>query len=53
MLVASAPIFSEPERLSMEYTMYEEKDVLRVRAWGRDTPRMPAPRSSARSGASA
>jgi hypothetical protein len=31
----------------MEYTMYEDKDVLRVRAWGRDTPRMPAPACAA------
>jgi hypothetical protein len=31
----------------MEYTMYEEQAVLRVRAWGRDTPRMPAPACAA------
>jgi len=31
----------------MEYTMYEENAMLRVRAWGRDTPRMPAPACAA------
>ena len=27
----------------MEYTISAENDLLRVRAWGRDTPHMPAP----------
>jgi hypothetical protein len=31
----------------MEYTMHEENTMLRVRAWGRDTPRMPAPACAA------
>jgi hypothetical protein len=31
----------------MEYTISAKDDLLRVRAWGRETPRMPAPACAA------